>query len=541
VTRAQPAWGTTVVEGEVAGHPCRLFEPRCASIAELAEEAERWSERVFLVQGDRRLTFSETLAAVGSARGRLTELGIGAGDRVMILASNSPEWVVAFLAVTTLGAVAVAGNRWWAEPDVAHALRLTQPRLMVADARGAEKSAGATRDLDGVVPPILDIGELARSDDEPARTANATNAIAEADTAYLLFTSGTTSHPKAVVLSHRSAVANVHNLLLVAGQLPHQLDADGSQRVSLCALPLFHISGVQTLLQSLVTGNRLVFLSGRFEAGEVLELIERERITHWAAVPAMAAMVLEHSDLGKQDLSSLQMLFMGGAPVPPELVERAREAFPTVRHTVGRGYGSTEAGGTVALGGGRTIEEQPTRDGLPLPLAEVRIENPGPTGEGELLVRSPAVMDGYLGLPPEEQPVDADGWLRTGDIARIDDAGFVHITDRIKDIIIRGGENIASTAVEDCLLRHPAVADAAAIGLPHPVWGEEVGAAIRLRPGTRADADELSAFAAERLPGFAVPTRWWFRPDPFPMTESGKVRKSALKAGWPARDGAEPR
>jgi long-chain acyl-CoA synthetase len=517
VTPARPAWGTKIVEGVVAGHPCRLFEPRCRSIAELAEQAERWSDRVFLVQGDRRLTFGETLAAVGSARGRLAALGIGAGDRVMILASNSPDWVVAFLAVTTAGAVAVAGNRWWGEPDVSHAVRLTHPRLVVADSRGAQKLAGAA-------PVLIDIGEFSGRAAAEAPPAS----IAEADTAYLLFTSGTTSHPKAVVLSHRSAVANVHNLALAAGQLPHQLEDDDPQKVSVCALPLFHISGVQTLLQSLVTGNRLVFLPGRFDPGAMLELIERERITHWAAVPAMAAMVLDHPDLAKRDLSSLQMLFMGGAPVPSELVERAREAFPTVRHSVGRGYGSTEAGGTVALGGGRAIQEQPTRDGFPLPLAEVRIEN------GELLVRSPAVMDGYLGLPPEEQPVDSEGWLHTGDVARIDDAGFIHITDRIKDIIIRGGENIASTAIEDCLLRHPAVAEAAAVGLAHPVWGEEVGAVVRLRTDFSATAEELSAFAAERLPGFAIPTRWWFPTDPLPLTESGKVKKAALRAAWPA-------
>lgn len=532
MTPARPAWGMTVVDGEVAGHPCRLFEPRPASIAELAEEAERWSERVFLVQGGRRLAFRETLSAVGSARGRLAELGIGAGDRVMLLAANSPDWVIAFLAVTTLGAVAVAGNRWWGGPDVAHALRLTEPRLVLADHRGSDKISGANDSLPGVPLPVLDIAAFAGAPGD--NSGSAPPPITESDPAYLLFTSGTTTHPKGVVLSHRSAVANVHNLLLVAGQLPHQLDAGDSQKVSLCALPLFHISGVQTVLQSLVTGNRLVFLSGRFEAGEVLDLIERERITHWAAVPAMAAMVLEHPDLGKRDLSSLQMLFMGGAPVPPELVERAREAFPTVRHTVGRGYGSTEAGGTVALGGGRKIEEQPTRDGYPLPLAEVRIENPGPTGEGELLVRSPAVMNGYLGLPSEEQPVDADGWLHTGDVARIDDAGFVHITDRIKDIIIRGGENIASTAVEACLLGHPAVAEAVAVGLPHPVWGEEVGAAVRFRMAVTATAEELAAFAGERLPAFAVPTRWWFPAEPFPLTESGKVKKAALKAAWPA-------
>jgi len=334
-----------------------------------------------------------------------------------------------------------------------------------------------------------------------------------------------------------SAVANLHSLLLVAGQLPHQLDADATQRVTLCALPLFHISGVQTLLQSLVTGNRMVFLPSRFDAGDVLDLIERERVTHWAAVPAMAALMLDHPDLTKRDLSSLQMLFLGGAPVPPELVERVREALPAVRHSVGRGYGSTEAGGTVALGGGRAIVESPTRDGVPLPLTEVRIDNPAPGGEGELLVRSPAVMDGYVGVAPEEQPVDADGWLHTGDVARIDDAGFLHITDRIKDIIIRGGENIASTAVEACLLGHPAVAQAAAVGLAHPVWGEEVGAAVRLRPGAAVTAEELAAFATERLPGFAVPTRWWFSTGPFPLTESGKVKKAALKTAWPTSSG----
>ena len=517
-------WGTAVVDGLVNGHPVRLFEPRCRSIGELAEEGRRWSDRIFLVQGERRFTFADALAAVADARAGLAARGVRPRDRVMILASNSPEWVVAFLAVTTAGAVAVPANRWWSEGDVAHAVRLTEPQLVVADERGASKV--------GVGVPVIPIGGLA-SDGGPPLASD--DEIAETDTALILFTSGTTTQPKGVVLTHRSVVANIHNLLVAGGQLPHQIEPDRRQHVALCALPLFHISGIQTLLQSLVTGNRLVFLAGRFDPGDVLDLIEQERITHWAAVPAMAALVLDHPDCAKRDLSSLQVMFLGGAPVPPELVERVGAALPHVRRNLGRGYGSTEAGGTVILGAGRSLADEPTRDGQPLPLVEIRIDGSA-GGSGELLVRSPAVMEGYLGVAAGEQPVDADGWLHTGDVARLDAAGFVHITDRIKDIIIRGGENIASTAVEDCLLGHKAVVEVAAVGLAHPVWGEEVGAVVRLREGAKVEAGEFRAFAAERLPGFAVPSRWWLRTEPLPLTETGKIRKADLKAAWP--DGA---
>jgi long-chain acyl-CoA synthetase len=297
----------------------------------------------------------------------------------------------------------------------------------------------------------------------------------------------------------------------------------------LCTLPLFHISGLQTVLLTLLNGGRLVFLDGRFDAAEVLRLIEDERVTSWAAIPTMVTMVLEHADLARRDTSSLTSVAVGGAPVPADLRARIECAFPATARRTGESYGSTEAGGTVATTS--YDKSSGTAGPRPFPNIDLRILAAGAGGDGEILVRSASVMEGYLGVDPEEQPVDVEGWLHTGDLGRVDEYGILHVTGRVKELIIRGGENIAPAYVESALRDHPAVAEAVVVGVPHASLGEEVGAVVRLSAAVdeTVTTDDLHTFLAGRIASFAVPSRWVFTSEPLPLTDTGKVRRADLR------------
>jgi long-chain acyl-CoA synthetase len=227
---------------------------------------------------------------------------------------------------------------------------------------------------------------------------------------------------------------------------------------------------------------------------------------------------------------------MGGAPVTPELVARTRAAFPNARRGVGTIYGLTESGGALTAGVGDAFADRPHSVGRPLPVVELRIAEPDASGVGEILARSPTVMSGYWGAP-DDPILDAAGWLRTGDVGRIDTDGYLYVLDRTKDVIIRGGENIAGPHVEDRLLAHEAVADVAVVGLPHPDLGEEVAAAVVLQPGRQVTTEELAAHAAAGLAHFEVPSTWWIRSEPLPVNAVGKVLKRELRATWPRPDG----
>jgi long-chain acyl-CoA synthetase len=338
------------------------------------------------------------------------------------------------------------------------------------------------------------------------------------------------------VLAHRSVIANLQNLLVVSKRLPHQVSADRPPEVILQSGPLFHIGGVQSLLLATLGGNTMAFLEGRFDSGQVLDIIERERVSVWGAVPTMAIRVLEDPTLPGRDLAAVRSISLGGSAVTPELSDRLRAAFPAVRRGVSTIYGMTEAGGTVAVASGALMAEHPQTAGRPLPVVEMRIGKPDETGTGEIIVRTPSQMLGYWG---EDAPeiIDADGWLHTGDLGRIED-GLLYVTGRAKDVIIRGGENIAAAHVERVLHEHPAVAAVAVVGLPDADLGEIVGAIVQLRAA--ATADELTAFAAARLGRFQVPARWRLQEEPLPMTDTGKIAKHALRDAWLSELKEEP-
>jgi long-chain acyl-CoA synthetase len=528
-------WGTEVARAGGAV-PFLVYQQRRRRVTELLDDAARWADRDHLVQGRRRVTFAEMTAAADRVAGHLAARGLGLGDRLLLLAANSPDWVISLWAALRLGAVVAPGNRWWSAEEIAHAIELTAPAVIIADTEmtrllpastGTGTGIGASI---GAGPAVVPVADVRAAQDGPRPALPAVQG-GEDDPALIIFTAGTTGLAKAAVLAHRSVIANLQNLLVTSKRLPHQLSRDRPPEVILQSGPLFHIGGIQSLLLALLGGNTMVFLEGRFDAGQVLDLIERERVSIWGAVPTMAIRVLTDPTLPGRDLSAVRSISLGGSPVTPELSDRLRAAFPAVRRGVSTIYGMTEAGGTVAAASGALMAEHPQTAGRPLPVVEMRIEEPDEAGTGEIIVRTPSQMLGYWGEDAPEV-IDADGWLHTGDLGRIDE-GLLYVTGRAKDVIIRGGENIAASHVEEVLHQHPAVAAVAVLGLPDADLGEIVGAIVQLR--SAATAAELTAFAAARLGRFQVPARWRLQDEPLPMTDAGKIAKHELRDAWLAQ------
>ena len=316
--------------------------------------------------------------------------------------------------------------------------------------------------------------------------------------------------------------------------------SSGSQNANLLSVPLFHATGCHAVLVSnTAAGGKLVMMH-HFDPERALELIERERVTIFGGVPAMVMQVIDSPNFAKRDTSSVKSISYGGAPCPPDLVRRIKEHFPG--GAPGNGYGLTETSAMTTMNAGDDYVRKPDSVGRPAPVCDVAVvpeeydgeeppadQAPDPERTGELWIKGPNVVRGYWNRPEDTALSFTRGWLHTGDVARIDEEGFVHIVDRAKDMIIRGGENVYCVEVEAALFEHPAVADCAVIGVPHPVLGEEVGAVVVLRPGEDVAADELARFVGERLAAFNVPSRFWFRGEPLPRNPAGKVLKRELR------------
>ena len=516
-------WGDEVSVGLYAGHPGLQYQQRPRTFAELLAGVQRWWQRTFLVQGDRRITFGEFFTAIGAARERLHRLDIGPGDRIVLLAYNSPDWVLALWAIWSVGAIPVLGNRWWSPREAAHSLGLVTPRAVITDAPDLTDGCGA---------PVLDIAGFGTcfgsSGTAEVALPDVPGPRDEDDAAVILFTSGSSGMPKAVELSFRAIVANQHNVLARARQLPHQLPADAPQPVNLICTPLFHVGAFATQLTQTITGGRIVFNAGRFDAGRVLKIIEAEGVQRWGAVPTMAVRLLEHPDFESYDLSTLRSFPMGGAPVPPVLLEKLARRLPQLaRRGLANMWGMTEGGGFLTLAAGADLERFGDTVGRALPTVELAIDHPDDNGVGEVLVRSPTVMTGYLGI--DSGTIDSDGWLHTGDLGHLHPEGYLFIDGRSKDMVIRGGENIACPHVEAALLRHPDVVEAAVIGLPHPELGEELAAIVVYRveappPSEKQLAQHLQGLIAY----FAIPTRWRITSQPLPTIAGEKVDKKNL-------------
>lgn len=517
-------WGTHIETGSVNGHPCRMYAERPRALAQLLVDAQRWRGRGFVVQGERTLSFEAFTTDVARAAEALRQTGIRRGDRVLLLGFNHIEWLLGFWAAQCLGATAVLGNAWWSDQELAAACDRVQPALLLADRLETRQLPAGTRPMAfAALKAAVAQQKVCALDFEP---------VHEEDDALVIFSSGTTGQAKGVVMSHRSVIANVHNLMRLTGRLPSALPDTHAGTVSMVSMPLFHLAGVQISLMTMLSGGKLVFLEGKFDPSQVLRLIEREKVRAWGTVPTMVSRVIQHPDFDAFDTRSVSSVQMGGAAIPHELRALVQQKFPNSVRRVGSMYGLTEAGGVLAAGSGDEVEGRPGCVGRPLPSVEMRIANPNADGVGEIQARTPSATSGYLGDPT---PIaDVDGWVPTGDLGRFDADGRLYVVGRSKDMIIRGGENVASVHVERCLRTHPAVLEAAVVPLPHADLGEEVAAAVVLRDGETVSVDELRAHAAGQLARFEVPSRWWLLHEPLPTNASGKVVKREVIARWPA-------
>jgi long-chain acyl-CoA synthetase len=518
-----PVWGREVEEGFLNGNPIRRYRDRPRAVNQLLLSARRWADNELLVQGERRLTFAAHESAVAAVANRISAYGIGKGDRVLLHGFNSVEWFVSFWAIQSLGAVAALGNPWWNHNHVTELMERIEPKLAITD-----------KEFRGVFRIGFD--EIRQVVDQGVPTELQLAEVDEDDPAVIMFTSGTTGLPKCILMPQRSIVGNLHNLLSITKRLPGDLPDDHVGTTSLQSLPFFHLAGVQVACGTILQGGKMVMLDGKFDPAEVLRLIEEEGVRSWGTVPTMVSRVLDHPDIAVRDVSRVQSIPLGGAPVQSGLRERIGQVFPGVKQKVGSLYGLTETGGLLVTGSGKEIIGHAGRVGRPLPVVDLKIADPDETGSGEILARTPNAPIELIGIGPL---VDQDGWIATGDLGRIDDEGYLVLTGRAKEIIIRGGENIAAPHVEDAIGRVAGVADVAVVALPDDDLGEIVGAIVLPLPNAETPSIEtITATISQRIGKHEVPERWWFRSEPMPMSAIGKLDKKLLLQEWLDR-GAE--
>lgn len=534
----------------IRGVYTRVWKNAPVTIRAVVAGSREHGDRLATIYERQRITFDAQYRAVAALAQALTDRGIGKGDRVAIAMRNLPEWPVVFFAITALGAIAVPLNAWWTSGELEHGLRDSGAKLIVADAERWNRIAPIWPALPGLATVIVARGEdpiefgcdaleaiIGPCETWPAlpdRSLPATP-IDPDDDATIFYTSGTTGAPKGALGTHRNLMSNVAAAEYVGARTALRRGDPvpaPAHSTALLVVPLFHVTACSAgLMTSTAAGNTNVLMR-RWDPLEAMALIERERVTSTGGVPTIAWQLIEHPERDRFDLSSLKSIGYGGAPSAPELVRRIRDDFGAMP---ANGWGMTETMATVTSHAAEDYLNRPDSCGPALPVSDLRIVDPGtaidcpPETVGELLVRGPQVVRGYWNNPTATAETFVDGWVRTGDLARIDEEGFCYIIDRAKDIVIRGGENIYSSEVENVLYSHPAVMDAALVGLPHRTLGEEPAAVVHLAPGAASTEDELKAWVRARLAAFKVPARIAFVPAMLPRNANGKILKSELK------------
>ena len=554
------AWGELTAPGQmfeiqpvrVRGVDLLAYRHAPASLRDVWLMSAGHGERDYLVYRGERIAYAEAHRRVAVLAKALAERGVGPGDRVAIAMRNYPEWMLAYWAVTGMGAVVVGMNAWWVAREMAYALEDSTPAVLIADRERlqrfselrprfpelsviAVRAAGATPDW------ARDWNELtlAGAGGEAQLPEQAIDADSDA---CIFYTSGTTGQPKGARLTHRGCVNNIMNIAFINSVQPRALayaagvappaPGDDEPPRALIATPLFHVTANNCVAQvTTLTGGKLVHMY-KWDPAEALRLIEEEKITTFSAVPMMTREMITHADFARYKVSSLKAIGGGGAAMQPDLVGKVPEAMPGTRPSTG--YGLTETSGIISALALEFLLDRPTSVGPAMPTFEAKcVDARGetlPAGEaGELLVRGAPVIRGYLNRPEATAEAIVDGWLHTGDIARMDEDGFIYLVDRAKDMVLRGGENVYGAEVENALFHHDAVAECAVFAVPDERLGEEVGAAIFLRPGAEVDARALREHCAARIAPFKVPRYLWFLSDPLPRNANGKFVKRALQ------------
>ncbi|MDE2486329.1 MAG: acyl--CoA ligase [Alphaproteobacteria bacterium] len=534
-----------IVEVEVGGVPIKAFRNAPPNVRALWLSTAAFAQRDYLVYGDERITYAQAHALVASIANWLMAQGVKPGDRVAIAMRNYPEWMLIYWACACIGVAVVGMNAWWTAPEIAYGLKDAAPMVLFAD---AERIARIREQPDMLGDTLL-VG--VRTDDLPAgarawaEVASCGGSLPDVavdpdDDLCIFYTSGTTGFPKGAQLTHRSSINNLMNMGFsgqvqalatqrATGQAPPETPPIPS---TLVTTPLFHVTANNCGAYATTAAGGKMVLMYRWDAGEALKLIERERCTSAGGVPVMARELINHPDFSRYDTSSLQSVGGGGAQLQPDLVAKIDQAVATARPNTG--YGMTETSGIITAIAGDFFVDKPASCGRAMPTFDVRIVGEDgqalPPGErGELWVKGASVIKGYINRPDATAESITDGWLHTGDVAYLDEDGFIYLVDRKKDMVLRGGENIYCAEVESALHGHEAVAECSVFGVPDPRLGEEVGAAVVLRPGERLSAESLREHCASLIARHKIPRYIWVRQDPLPRNANGKFLKRELR------------
>jgi long-chain acyl-CoA synthetase len=551
-----------MAQTEIRGVSMRVLASAPPTMRAIWEMTPPHAEKTYIVYEDERYTYAEIDAQVRALAHLLRDVhGVGSGDRVALAMRNYPEWVIGYWATVSIGASVVGLNAWWTGAEMEYGLSDSRPKVLIADHERVQR-----------VLPHLDVirkelplhlitvrsdhelpddavrwVDVVRPDQAPAALPTAD--IDPDDDACIFYTSGTTGVPKGAQLTHRGSVHNIMHLVfwtmvsttadakaIAAGDLaaPAAPPTPPAQTVFMAPTPLFHVTACNCLLHPCtMVGGRIV-LTYRWDPARALELIERERVTNFSGVPTMSRELITHPDWATRDTSSLLGMGGGGAALQPDLVDKIDKSL--TRGAPSTGYGLTETHGIVTANSARYFLAKPASCGPIVPTLDAKLVDdtgrdlaPGPEVVGELCVRGPVVIKGYLNRPEATADAIRDGWFNTGDIARIDDDGFLYIVDRAKDMVLRGGENVYCAEVETAIYQHDDVAEVAVFGIPDERLGEEVAAAVVVRPGSALDEDTLKAFLAERIARHKIPAKVWFLDEQLPRNANGKFVKRELR------------
>jgi long-chain acyl-CoA synthetase len=544
----------------IHGIPLRVWKNVPATNRDVVAAARTHAERPFLIHESDRITFAAFHRAVCTLARELIEQGLRKGDRVALAMRNLPEWPVVFYAASVAGGIVTPLNAWWTGAELQYALKDCGARFAVLDSERADRLSEHLHACDALEhvyvggtektgAPLRNVHLLAEVIGPPARWASLADVgmpdvnLEPDDAAAIFYTSGTSGRPKGAVATHRNMLCNIVGAACAATRTALRqgqagtVDDTAVQPSALVTVPFFHVTGCCAILSPALHGGHKLVLLRRWDAEEAMRCIQREQIAALVCVPAVAWQLVEHPALRNYDLSSLVSIGYGGAAAAPELRRRISETLPAA--VPGHGWGMTETCGLTMTHSGEDYAERPTSCGAPLPVIDLQIKSVDgaqvlAVGEiGELWVRGPNVVRGYWQRASETAETFVDGWLRTGDLARLDPEGFCYVVDRIKDVVIRGGENIYCVEVENALYEHPGVLDAAVIGRSHRTLGEEPVGVVHIAAGHCVTEAQLRAHLGRRLAAFKIPVQIVFWPTMLPRNANGKILKRELKSALP--------
>lgn len=546
------SFATTVID--IRGVPTKVFAAAPPHMRFIWEMSAAHADKDYLVYEDERYTYGEIHRQVRLMAAYLDGQGVTRGDRVAVSMRNYPEWVVSYWATVSLGAALVGMNAWWTAPEMEYALKDSAPKVLIVDGERLERllqieNAPSAHLVVARHDGVLPLGAVAWTDAMSGVDPGVLPAadIDPEDDATIFYTSGTTGFPKGAQLTNRGSVSNILNIAamtgatalaeqkaIAAGDIPAPAPKEAIPTAFMAPTPFFHVTACNCILHPATLTGAKVVMTYKWDAGRALELIERERITNFSGVPTMGRELLMHPDWAKRDTSTLQGMGGGGSAVQPDLVHKIAGALKQGQPSTG--YGMTETCGIITANSSRLYVERPDSCGPLVPTLEGKLvdeegnELPAdPNTVGILCVRGAVTIKGYLNRPEANAETIKDGWLNTGDVARIDADGFVYIVDRAKDMVIRGGENVYCSEVEAAIYTHEAIAEAAVFGVPDERLGEEVAAVLVLRPGALLTEEALRLHLSTTLAKHKIPSRVWFRDEPIPRNATGKFLKRELR------------